>query len=396
METELCLSRPSRTSAPSLKRLLIAGHFVRAGKVGGAEQMLYNLLIGLSAQQVHSTLLCGSRENLAKDFRLLLGEQHVLRLLEAGGTGTRFLAEQRACLQAGLSADAILFPNYYVPPVLPRRLGRVGVVIHDFQYRHFPQYFSRRKRAWLRVAQAASMRLADRVIVISNFVRNDALRLHGDRFADKIVVIPNALWRSRFGSSEAGTRPSESRYVLAVAAQYPHKNLETLIRAFALVAKAEPDVQLVLCGQTYDGLSGVMERRSGIAGLIEALDLAGRVRLTGFIDDHALANWYRHAEMFVFPSLFEGFGMPPVEALSFGLPTLVARATALPETTMGLAQMVEDPLDAAEWASNMLDILRAPARFRPGAADVQRLQAEYDPDRIGAAYIRALGLDSKE
>jgi glycosyltransferase involved in cell wall biosynthesis len=353
--------------------------------------MLYNLLIGIAAQHARATVLCGSRQNLAKDFLTLLDENQRLQLLEAGGVGSRFVAEQRACLQSGLSADAILFPNYYVPPVLPRRLGRVGVVIHDFQYRHFPQYFSARKRAWLRVSQAAAMRLADRVIVISNFVRDDALRLYGDRFSDKIVVIPNALSWARFAAGIGGARPCASRYVLAVAAQYPHKNLETLIRAFALVARADADIQLVLCGQSYTALSGVMARRVDLSELIETLGLAHRIRLTGFIDDDALAQWYGHAEMFVFPSLFEGFGMPPVEALSFGLPTLVSNATAMPETTMGLAHLVDNPHDPGEWAAHILSILRAPEDYRPNPDDVLKLRARYDPVRIGAAYLQALG-----
>lgn len=354
--------------------------------------MLYNLISGLSAHPIDTTLICGSRQNIAADFLAEIQPLRNTRIVEAGGPGTRFIAEQRACLQPGLCADAVLFPNYYVPPILPSRLGRVGVVIHDFQYRHFPQYFSAKKRAWLRIAQAAAIRLADRVIVISNFVRDDAQRLYGDRFMDKFVVIPNAISWARFVHDDIGHRPCNSRYVLAVAAQYPHKNLETLIRAFALVAKTERDLQLVLCGQSYKALSGVMSRNSGVAGLIEQLGLANRVQLTGFVDDRTLAQWYTHAEMFAFPSLFEGFGMPPVEALSFGLPTLVARSTALPETTMGLAQLVDNPQDAGEWAAKMREMLQAPTAYRPSQADVLRLQAEYDPTRIGGAYARALGL----
>lgn len=392
MQADTVTSIRDVTASPPPKHLLVAGHFVRTGRVGGAEQMLYNLISGLSAHQIDTTLICGSRKNLAADFLAGLEPQHNTRVVEAGGSGTRFMAEQRACLQPGLRADAVLFPNYYVPPVVPRRLGRVGVVIHDFQYRHFPQYFSAKKRAWLRMSQAAAIRLADRVIVISNFVREDAQRLYGDRFMDKFVVIPNAISWARFVHDNTAKRPCKSRYVLAVAAQYPHKNLETLIRAFAVVAKTERDVHLVLCGQSYKALSGVMSRDAGVAGLIDQLGLVGRVQLTGFVDDSALAQWYTHAEMFAFPSLFEGFGMPPVEALSFGLPTLVARSTALPETTMGLAHLVENPQDDGEWAAKMLDILRAPTAYRPSPADVFRLKAEYDPARIGGAYARALGL----
>ena len=95
-----------------------------------------------------------------------------------------------------------------------------------------------------------------------------------------------------------------------MAAQYAHKNLRTLLRAFATVAARDRDVMLVLCGQPYGGLRGVKSGTDEIGSLVEALGLSGRVLLTGYDDDRALGDWYRHAALFAFPSLFEGFGMP--------------------------------------------------------------------------------------
>ena len=378
---------------PALPHLTITGHFVRTGRVGGAEPMLYNLLQGFSDIRVKTTLLCGSERDLAPQF-LAQSAGGTLRLLECGGTGTRFVAEQRACLRPDLSSDAILFPNYYVPPIVPRRLGRICVVMHDFQYRHFPQYFSAKKRAWLRLSQEFAMRRADRVIVISDFVRQDAIRLFGRGIAGKLIHIPNAMSWDRFEGGLDQARPCSRPYILSVAAQYPHKNLETMIRAFQTVARADADVQLVLCGQSYDRLHGVAtqgrRKRTDIVAVVEALGLAGRVQFTGHVDDATLAPWYRHATMFVFPSLFEGFGMPPVEALGFGLPTLTTGLTALPEVTQGLAQAVRNPLDAAEWASKMSEILCAPGQHRPSADGVAGLKAFYHPTRIARIYAAAL------
>lgn len=377
-------------SASFSPRLLIAGHFVRAGKVGGAEQMLYNLLLGLSVKNIDTTLICGDRENISKDFLPILESSKTLRLVECGGRGNRFFSEQRACLNYSLSSNAILFPNYYVPPIIPSRLGRVGVVIHDFQYRHFPQYFSAKKRAWLHVSQAAAMRLADRIIVISDFVREDAIRWFGEKFANKIAVIPNALSWDRFADGIGYSRPLSDRYILSVAAQYPHKNLETLIRAFAIVARRDRGIKLVLCGQNYRGLSGVMQRHTNIDHLISEFGLTDRIHLTGFVDNKNLARWYEHAEMFVFPSIFEGFGMPPVEALSFALPTLTTRRTAIPETTFGLAQMVEDPFNIDEWASHIIEMLRNPDVYRPSIESVDKIKNIYDPAVIANSYINAM------
>jgi len=191
-------------------RLAVAAHFVHAGQVGGAEHMLYNLLRGLWQQDTQLEILVGDRARLDPGFRAeIAAEGPRVRLTEAGGTGVRFLAEQRAVFSgakwSGIEADATLFPNYYVPPLLPRRLGRIVCVLHDLQYRHFSMNFSARKRAWLRMAHAFAVRRCDRLVVISEFVRQDALRFLGAQFEHKIVVVPNPISWDRFGTG--GTAP---------------------------------------------------------------------------------------------------------------------------------------------------------------------------------------------
>lgn len=373
-------------------RLTVMAHFVYAGRVGGAEHMLYNLLRGFGRERVALTVACAARANLDPQAARELDAMRGVRLVETGGRGPRFLAEQAACLNPGLAAEATLFPNYFVPPVLPSRLGRVAVVLHDLQYRHFPANFSRRKRAWLAASQGFAMRRADRVIAISRFVADDAARCFGGTVARRVAVVPNPISWDRFGD-DLEPPPMDRPYVLTVAAQYPHKNLETLLRGFARVAAADPDPMLVLCGQDYGGLRGVAAGGGGgLRPMLDALGLGKRVVMTGYLDDAALGRWYRHAAMFAFPSVFEGFGMPAVEALGFGLPVLTTRCTALPETTLGLADAVEDPYGEEEWASRMTAILRDPTAFRPRPAEVERLRAHYGTVRIARLYLEACGL----
>ncbi len=372
-------------------RLLLAAHFVYAGRVGGAEQMLYNLVRGMTALDATTIVLCGDRNNLAAGFRGQLASCAGVRLREAGGTGTRFLAEQRACLDRSLSADAILFPNYFLPPVIPRRLGRTGIVLHDLQYRHFPAYFTRRKRAWLRASQTFSIHRADRVFVISDFVRRDVLRSFGARVADKLVVAPNPISWLRFDPAGAhAQRPLDAPYILSVAAQYAHKNLETLIRGFGELARRDAEITLVLCGQDHAALHGVGGVKVGLRPLIEELGLTRRVTLTGYLDDEALGRWYRHAALFAFPSLFEGFGMPPVEALGFGLPVLTSGLTALPETTLGLAHTVEDPRNPLAWASAMADLLHHGDAARLTSAQIARVRQTYGLAACAQRYLDGL------
>lgn len=372
-------------------RLLVMAHFVHAGRVGGAEQILYNVLRGVARHGAEVSLVCGARDRLDPVALAELETLAGLRVIEAGGTGIRFAAEQRACLRADLAAEAVLFPNYYVPPVVPRRLGRVAVVLHDMQYRHFPQYFSAKKRVWLAVSQALAMRRAGTVVAISRFVAEDAVRCYGSALEGRLAVIPNPVFWDRL-EGDGDTPLLDRPYILSVAAQYPHKNLDTLIRAFALLAARDSEVMLVLCGQDYGGLRGTGGARTDLRALVDELGLAGRVRMTGYVSDAELGRWYRHAALFAFPSIFEGFGVPPVEALGLGLPTLTTAATALPEVTLGLAQYVDDPYSAAEWAARMEAILRAPSQVAPGDADVRRLRAHYDVGRIGRLYLTACGL----
>ena len=351
--------------------------------------MLYNLLRGLSQTCRQLTILCASERNLSAASLADLHRHDSVRIAEHGGGGPRFIAEQRACLTPGLSGDAVLFPNYFVPPITPRRLGRVATVLHDLQYRHFPQHFSTKKRAWLAAAQSFAVRKADRLIVISDFVRQDALRWFGDRIGDKCTVIPNPISWDRFSSGLDLGSPMDRPYVLSVAAQYPHKNLEVAVRAFAEVARRNQDLQLVLCGQDYNALHGVAGSRTGLLPLAEQLGIGRRVHLTGYVDDATLGRWYRHATLFAFPSVFEGFGMPAVEALGFGLPTLTTRRTAIPETTLGLASYVDDPYSISEWAERIEAVARHPDRNRPSSADIARLRAHYEPERIAGAYAAA-------
>jgi glycosyltransferase involved in cell wall biosynthesis len=369
-------------------RLLVAAHFVFAGRVGGAEQMLYNLTRGLTEIGVPTGVLCAARRNLDASFLNEMDAEPGTRILEIGCGANRFVAEQRACLDRRLSAEATLFPNYFVPPAVPARLGRIGAVLHDLQYRHFPQYFSRKKRAWLACTQAFAVRRADRLIVISDFVRRDVIRVYGKAIGRKLVVAPNPVSWARFEGNDAS--PTERPYVLSVAAHYPHKNLVTLIRAFALVAARNPDPLLVLCGQDYAALRGVGGARFDVRAVVRSLGLQGRVRFTGYVDDATLGRWYRHASLFAFPSLFEGFGMPPVEALGFGLPVLTSGRTALPETTLGLGLTVDRPEDPAAWADSITAVLRAGATARLSAAQIARVRDRYSPGACAARYADAL------
>jgi glycosyltransferase involved in cell wall biosynthesis len=365
----------------------ISAAFLKPGSVGGAEHMLRNLVRGLAeAAQVGDRLLvlgaCGWPE---------FAGTASLHWLAQSGHRNRFVEEWRSLRRHLRRLDAALLPNYFTPPVRTAK-ARIVTVIHDLQYLHFPENFSRRKRLWLRAAHELTLRRADAVVVISEFVRDDLLRAYGSRWREKLHVVSNPVCWARFEEGPDADPPVPGgRYLLSVAAQYPHKNLATLVRAFDLIARrdAYDDVRLVLAGQLSHKLVGIA-RRPDVRELIAASGLEHRVRVTGYISDRMLGTYYRHAAAFVFPSLFEGFGMPPVEALGFGLPVITTRCTALPESTRGLAHYVDDPLDAHELADALAAVLDDPQGKRPPPAALAGLRSSYAPAAIGAQYYGLL------
>jgi glycosyltransferase involved in cell wall biosynthesis len=367
-------------------RIAVDASFVDPGRVGGAEHMVSNLVAGLAAA-------CPPDDDLVVyTDRPWAGADRV-RFESLRGPGNRF-SRITATLRGRLDRhDAVLFSNYFTAP-LPRRrsLPRFVTVIHDLQYLHLPGNFGARKRAWLRASHEATLRLADRTVTISEHVRGDVLARYGRRWSSKVVAIHNPISWDRFGTAaplpvEVGDGP----VVLAVAAHYPHKNLATLVRAFGGLQRrgAHRDAKLVLAGQVGAGLSGVAWT-TPLDRVIDEAQVRASVIETGYLGDAALGALYRRATVFAFPSLFEGFAMPPIEALGFGLPVLTSRAASIPEVTMGFATYLDDPLDPLEMADRLGAMLDDPEAARPRSQDVAVVRDAYDPVRIASAYREVL------
>jgi len=183
--------------------------------------------------------------------------------------------------------------------------------------------------------------------------------------------------------------PADRELILCVSAAYRHKNLDTLVRAFAEVRKQRPDSHLVVVGQPPEQLIGA-RRRESLSTLVEHFGLATHVTLLGYVTDAELGALYRRASVVAVPSLFEGFGLPTVEALGLGVPVVSTRCGALEEVSLGLARYVDDPMSATEIAGALTDVLGSGALASPSAADVERVRARYDPRAVAELYRTAV------
>jgi glycosyltransferase involved in cell wall biosynthesis len=245
-------------------------------------------------------------------------------------------------------------PHYVLPPLVP---CRSVVTIHDCIHLMFPQYLPNPMAlTYARLAIGLAARRATRVLTVSESSKRDILRFVNIP-ADKIDVIYNA-YDERFGiepREEDMVRVREryqlhDEFVLYAGTVKPHKNVERLIEAFGLVRKhGLGHLKLVLIGDEISEYAAL--RRA-----VHSHQLHKYVRFLGYLPEETLAVMYRLAGVFVFPSLYEGFGLPPLEAMASGTPVVTSNVSSLPEVA-GDAAVLVDPYDPQSIAGGIERVL---------------------------------------
>jgi glycosyltransferase involved in cell wall biosynthesis len=284
--------------------------------------------------------------------------------------------------------DLFHAPHYVLPPLIH---CRSVVTIHDCIHLMFPQYLpGRLAYAYAKAQLWTAAHRSDRVLTVSETSKLDILR----RFrvpADKVTVVYNAIdERLARPPAEEDFERVRDRYqlkdpfALYVGNIKPHKNLERLIEAFHELRQesAFEALKLIIIGDEitkYQGLRRAVHRHK----------LHKHVRFFGFVPLETLSVLYRLASVFVFPSLYEGFGLPPLEAMSFGTPVVTSNVSSLPEV-VGDAALLVDPYDSSSIADGMRRVLtdenlRAFLRER-GMARAREYSWEQSVRRIRDVY----------
>lgn len=233
--------------------------------------------------------------------------------------------------------------------------GPTIVTTYDLSFMRFPHLFNRGNRYYLRNFCPPSLRRADRVITISEHARQDVIELCGVRPERVKAILLAADERFRPASSDAVAEFRErhnlpDRFVLYLGTLEPRKNVELLVRAYAtLRQQGSTDHLLVLAGARGWRYDPIFE-------LVRQLGLESFVRFPGFVKDDEQALWYSGATVFAFPSLYEGFGLPLLEAMACGTPVVASRASSLPEV-VGDAGLLVDPASSDELSAALRRIL---------------------------------------
>ena len=333
----LCLFAANLCGVKTL-RIAIDAHSVGA-KLGGNESYAVNLIEALAQIDSTNDYTLYVTTNEARDrfhdrwpnfkVRLTLPHTPLIRI--------------PLTLSAELRKNPVdvLHVQFTAPPFCP---CPVVVSIHDLSFEHLPQTFNRRSRTQLRLTVRHSARRAARILSLSEHTRRDIIETYGIN-EDHVDAIPLAA-PEHFAPVQDNDEIQRVRhnygidgdYILSVGSIQPRKNLARLIKAYAsLRGSVKKLPKLVLAGKCawlYDETLRALDES----------DAKEAVVLTGYVPEHDLPALYSGALCFVYPSYFEGFGLPPLEAMKCGAPVIVGNRTSLPEV-VGDAALMIDPFD---------------------------------------------------
>ncbi len=246
-------------------------------------------------------------------------------------------------------ADVFHFPNFILPPL---RRGRAAVTIHDLAFLRFPETAEKRNLRYLRRRIAKTVREADAILTVSEFSAGEIVELLGVK-REKIHPVWHGLAehvrRPGIGEvTELKSRLGLKRpYLLNVGTLEPRKNIPFLVEVFERLKNFDGD--LVLAGMKGWNWEPILAR-------IGSSPRAERIRRLDYVSDGDLPALYAGAELFVFPSLYEGFGFPPLEAMACGTPVVSSAAGSLPEVLGAAAELVEE-FDGGLWADRIEALL---------------------------------------
>ena len=334
-------------------------------------------IIGIDVSRAFKGFLSGTEYYSREVTRYMLAanqDKHRLRLYSNQPVGetfgplsskieTRVIPFPRFWTQFRLSWEVIwhkpsvLFvPAHTIPIICPTK---TVVTVHDLGFMHYPELYRPLERFILKYIMGYAIKKATKIVTISQATEDDILKFYPKIDKSKITIVYQGLNHERFRplkpTDKLKFQPKYGKYILFVGRIEERKNVARMIEAYALLRKERKVThKLVLAGRPRYGYSRFLE-------IIEKLpeDIRQDIILPGYISDTDLPILLREADIFLYPSLFEGFGLPILEAYASGVPVVTSNVTSMPEVA-GKAALIVNPYKNLEIASALSQIINKP------------------------------------
>lgn len=326
--------------------------WVRPKQVGGIESVARNLLDGFTQlDEDFEFWLLVSKDN-AESFRHYTRDSRFyleICNVKSANVKKRIIWQN---LHLGKKIKSLglnrCFEPYYCKPFLGTQGIDFTIIIHDLQAIHYPEYFTKGKVLWMKFSWWNAVRTSKTIVVISEYVRKDILD-HYKTDPRKVVTIYDPITVDKNDVVDAVVikdkyRVKPGEFFFTVSSLLPHKNITILLDVMKKIKDDGIDLPKKLI---VSGVGG--KTREPLIQKIKEYDLKDNVQITPFIENNERNALYKYCKAFLFPSVFEGFGMPPIEAMLFDTPVVTTRKTCLEEVTQGKANYVDDPYDVDEW-----------------------------------------------
>lgn len=355
---------------------------------GGAEFYLRSVASALShlADRPHHIVLIGEKATVDV-YRAVMGNAETI-YLSRGWTrnrATRILAEQTILplICARNHVDCIV-SNYVSPIFAP--VPQV-VIVHDMLFRRYPELFERSKLFYWKAMIPASLRRSASIVTVSRFSADEIAKFYPSVRSKLFVTVEGIRSSLASISSPNPARFSDfNDYLVCIATFGRHKNLHMLVRAMAALPDRYANTGLALIGaaRTPEAKTYQAELHS----LVDELGLSRRVVFCQHVAEEDLVNLYRGAVALITPSLYEGFGLPVIEAQYHGCPVLCSNAASLPEIA-GPAAITFDPSSVTSIRDAIVELLESPSKSgelrRLGYENVKRFSWEAAAQQLRAA-----------
>lgn len=361
--------------------------WVKPGQSGGTESYIRNLLDGFSVYDHENEYVLFVASDNAKSFaKYRKNDRMTVRVckVKCYSPLKRYFWENfHLDIYAKKERlDVMFIPVYSKPFTYGSGIPYV-CNIADLQALHYPQFFSKIMYYYMRFIWWYACRTSDEIVTISDDVKSDIGNNYpASKGKISTLYLPVITERSQMDVSviEEKYHIRRNEYYYCVSSMLPHKNLVTILKVVAAMKKAGKQCTFVI-----SGVGGKVEEFSKAC---QKLDIEDYVVQTGFVSNEERDCLYENCKLFLFPSIFEGFGMPPIEAMRRGKNVVTTKKTCIYEITEGKATYVEDPFDVDEW----MDKIHQAEEMPPQTFEFEK----YNLENVTRNYIKLLESANKK